>query len=96
MALPDVLTIEETASYLRLPKETIEKEAIHGKIPGKRIQDTWRFLKAGIDNWLQTHNSRAILLQQAGALADDGTMPELLANIYADRGRPESEEEAHV
>lgn len=96
MALPDVLTIEETASYLRLPKETIEEEAIHGKIPGKRIQDTWRFLKAGIDSWLLAHNSRTILLQQAGALADDETMSELLANIYAERGRAESEEEAQV
>jgi len=96
MTLPDVLTIEETASYLRLPKETIEEEAVYGKIPGKRIKDTWRFLKAGIDNWLQSHNSRTILLQQAGVLADDETLPELLANIYAERGRPESEKEVLV
>jgi hypothetical protein len=37
MTLPEVLTIEETASYLRLPKETIEEEAVYGKLPGKRI-----------------------------------------------------------
>ncbi len=26
----DVLTLEETAAYLRLPKETIERQAAHG------------------------------------------------------------------
>lgn len=57
MTLPEVLTIEEAASYLRLPKETIEEEAAYGKIPGRRIKDTWRFLKAAIDNWLQGYNN---------------------------------------
>lgn len=54
ITLPLILTIEETATYLRLPKETIEQQAIEGKIPGKQIQNSWRFLRSAIDMWLQS------------------------------------------
>ena len=91
---PPVLTLEEVADYLRLPKETIEREAVQGHIPGRRIEDTWRFLKAAIDDWLRSQDSRLLLLQQAGALAGDDTMDEMLASIYQQRGRPEVEEVA--
>ncbi len=92
MMVPDVLTLEEVANYLRLPKETVERQAVQGQIPGRRIEDTWRFLKAAIDDWLRSHDSRMILLQQAGALATDETLSEVRAAIYAERGRPEAEE----
>ena len=94
MSMPDVLTLEEVADYLRLPKETIERQANRGRIPGRRVEDTWRFLKAAINDWLRSQDSRVILLQQAGALAADDTLPELRTAIYAARGRPEAEEEA--
>lgn len=88
---PEVLTLDEVADYLRLPKETVERQASRGKIPGRRIEESWRFLKKAIDSWLQNHDSREILLYQAGALADDETLNELLNKIYAERGRPETE-----
>jgi excisionase family DNA binding protein len=69
MMMPDVLTLEEVAVYLRLPKETIQREATRGRIPGRQIDDTWRFLKAAIDDWLRSCDSRTILLKHAGALA---------------------------
>jgi excisionase family DNA binding protein len=86
--LQDVLTLDEVAKYLRLPKKTIERQAVQGKIPGRRIEESWRFLKKAIDHWLESHDSRDILLYQAGALADDDTLAELRASIYAERGRP--------
>lgn len=89
--LPEVMTLEEVAAYLRLPEATIERHALQGQLPGRRIEETWRFLKAALDEWLRAQDSRTILLQQAGALADDETMDELRANIYAERGRPEVE-----
>ncbi len=89
MMNPDVLTLDEVAHYLRLPKETIERQAIYNRIPGRRIDASWRFLKAAVDDWLRSYDSRAILLQQAGALAKDETLPELRAAIYAECGRPE-------
>jgi len=91
VTMPEVLILDEVASYLRLPKETVERQVARGKIPGRRIEESWRFLRKAIDNWLQTHDSREILLYQAGALADDDTLGELRKKIYAERGRPETE-----
>ncbi len=85
----DVLTLEETASYLRLPIETIERQALRGQIPGRRIEDSWRFLKAALDEWLRNYSGREILLSQVGAMADDDTLPELRAAIYTLREQPE-------
>lgn len=90
---PEVLTLEEAADYLRLPKEALERQAAQGHIPGRQIDDTWRFLKAAIDDWLRSHDGRTILLQQAGALATDESLPRLRTAIYAARGRPEQEED---
>lgn len=89
--VPEVMTLQEVADYLRLPEATVERHALQGQLPGRRIEETWRFLKAALDDWLRAQDSRTILLQQAGALADDETMDELRASIYAERGRPEVE-----
>lgn len=86
---PSVLTLEEAAEYLRLPQEIIERQAARGQIPGRRIEDRWRFLKAALDEWLRSHDSRAILLQQAGALVEDENLDTLRAAIYAERERSE-------
>src|SRR5919108_3538493 len=85
---PEVLTLEEVAAYLRLPQDTIVRQAAQGALPGRQIEDTWRFLKAAIDDWLRSHDSRALLLQQAGALAADESLPALREAIYAVRKRP--------
>lgn len=85
-----VLTIQEVADYLRLPEEIILQEVIQGHLPGRKIADTWRFLKDAIDDWLRTQDSRAILLSQAGTLKDDDTLDELLTSIYKERGRSKS------
>ncbi|MCP5046903.1 MAG: helix-turn-helix domain-containing protein [bacterium] len=87
----DVLTLDEVAKYLRLPRETVERQAIQGKIPGRRIEESWRFLKKSIDHWLESHDNRDIFLYQAGSLSDDETLADLRTSIYAERGRPEIE-----
>lgn len=69
--LPDVLTLEEASEYLRLPVEIVLRQALQGNIPGRKIEDNWRFLKTAIEDWLSSQSSRTILLQQASALADD-------------------------
>jgi excisionase family DNA binding protein len=89
--MPAVLTLDEVASYLRLPKEMVERQAAKGQLPARRIEDTWRFLKAAIDEWLRSQDSRMILLGQAGALTDDKTLSALRTAIYAERGRSEVE-----
>jgi excisionase family DNA binding protein len=88
---PDVLTIEEVADYLRVPTAAVEREVRRGHIPGRRIEDTWRFLRAAIDDWLGAHDARSLLLEQAGVFAADQTLEPLRAAIYAERGRPEAD-----
>jgi excisionase family DNA binding protein len=66
----EVLTIEEVANYLRLPAETVERQAAQGKLPGRKIGDDWRFLKTAVDDWLRSHDARTILLQQASAVVN--------------------------
>jgi len=85
-----VLTLKEAATYLKIPEEKIERQAIQGKIPGMRIEDEWRFLKTAIDDWLRSYDSRTILMNQAGALSDDEKSDELLMMIYLERGRSET------
>ncbi len=92
--MPDVMTLEETASYLRVPTEAVERVATRGQLPGRRIEDSWRFLRAAIDEWLRNNDSRTVLLQQAGALSDDETISEMLSNIYTTRGRPQRSTDA--
>jgi Helix-turn-helix domain len=79
--LPNILTIEETAAYLRLSPATVAQRAQQGDMPGQYIDNTWHFLKSEIDHWQQTHDKRAILLKQAGALADDDTLENLQSGI---------------
>jgi excisionase family DNA binding protein len=90
--MPEVLTPEEAATYLRLPQDTLLREAEHGQIPGRQVADTWRFLKAALDDWLRVQDRRSLLLQQAGALAVDESLPRLRQKIYAGRKRSETGE----
>ncbi|MFM2313396.1 MAG: hypothetical protein RLZZ04_2672 [Cyanobacteriota bacterium] len=77
VSIPDILTLEETSEYLRLPVETVLNQALKGNIPGRRVEDNWRFLKAAIDDWLRGKNSRSVLLSQAGTFADDNSLVQL-------------------
>ncbi|KYC35442.1 excisionase [Scytonema hofmannii PCC 7110] len=90
--LPEVLTLEEVSEYLRLPMETLQRQALQGKLPGRKIENEWRFLKVAIDDWLRAQSSRSTLLQQAGAFADDTSLAQLRTSIYQARGRSEVDE----
>jgi len=87
-----VLTMKEMASYLKIPEEKIENQVLQGKIPGRRIEDEWRFLRVAIDEWLRSYDTRTILISQSGALSDDEKLDELRMNIYSERKRSETED----
>jgi excisionase family DNA binding protein len=50
--MPEMMTTEEVAKYLKLHEVTICKHAAEGKIPATRIGRVWRFNKAAIDEWI--------------------------------------------
>nr|MBP8697837.1 helix-turn-helix domain-containing protein [Syntrophorhabdaceae bacterium] len=45
----NVLTIEELATYLKIPKSTLYKIVREGNIPSQKIGRHWRFGKGAID-----------------------------------------------
>ncbi len=92
ISVPEILTLKETSKYLRLPIETVLNQALKGNIPGRQIEDDWRFLKTAIDDWLSSKNSRSILLSQAGVFADDDSLEQLRESIYQQRERSEIED----
>jgi len=48
-----VMTLEELALYLKIPKSTLYKIVQEGRIPGQKLGKQWRFGKQAIDLWLQ-------------------------------------------
>ena len=89
MLTENVFTLKEMAVYLKMPEEKIEKQVLHGEIPGRRIENEWRFLKTAVDEWLKSYDTRNILISQFGALSDDEKLSELRMKIYSERGRSE-------
>ncbi len=59
-SLPEILTIEEVANYLRVPLSSLYKLAQQGKIPASKVGRHWRFRRENIDRWLdQQSNSNS-------------------------------------
>ena len=47
-----VMTLEELAEYLKLPKSTLYKLVQEGRIPGQKLGKQWRFSRQAIEKWL--------------------------------------------
>lgn len=47
-----VLTVDEAAEYLRIPKSTLYKLAQEGKVPCQKVGKHWRFSKDALHEWL--------------------------------------------
>lgn len=88
----DYLSREETAGYLRLPINEVERSASEGLLHGHRVNDSWLFSRTAINDWLREHDSRSLFLKQAGALTGDDALPQMLDEIYARRERLEVED----
>ena len=49
---PDVMTIDDLASYLQVSKSSLYKLAQSGKVPGQKVGKHWRFHRGTVDRWL--------------------------------------------
>lgn len=50
---PEIMTIGETAAYLRISKSSLYKLAQEGRIPRQKVGRHWRFRREAIDRWLE-------------------------------------------
>src|SRR5437868_98734 len=89
----DVLTLAETAAYLRVPAKEVLRMVVSEKLPGRKFGAEWRFFKRALQNWLGGYQGKKGLLSQLGTNRDDPYLDEMLENIYAQRGRPQTETE---
>jgi excisionase family DNA binding protein len=90
-----VMTLAETAAYLRLSEPETEELVYSKNLPGRCIGEQWRFLKCAVDDWLKglsVQSSKDAQMALAGVWKDDPTVPEMLKEIYRQRGRPMTED----
>lgn len=50
---PEIMTIGETAAYLRISKSSLYKLAQEGRIPCQKVGRHWRFRREAIERWLE-------------------------------------------
>lgn len=90
---PEVLTMAEAAEFLRVSESEIRDLIRQQGLPGRKIGDEWRFLKAGLQDWLRSPLiQKQWLMELAGAWKEDPYLDEMLKQIYAERGRPMTED----
>ena len=96
MKTVDVLTLAEAAAYLRTAPEEVLRLVREQGLPGKRVGEDYRFLKAAVQDWLRAPPSavdkQAFWHTHFGAIKGDPYLEEMLQEIYRQRGRPEAEE----
>lgn len=95
-AVSEVLTLAEAAAYLRLSEEDLVRLVREQGLPGRRLGQEWRFLKAALQDWLRTPppplKPSEDPMQWAGAFQEDPDLPEIVREAYRQRGRPMTEE----
>ncbi|MEW6248559.1 MAG: helix-turn-helix domain-containing protein [Nitrospirota bacterium] len=54
----EILTVEDVARFLRVPKSTVYKLARFGQLPASKIGKHWRFLRRDIQDWMHVRASQ--------------------------------------
>jgi Helix-turn-helix domain len=85
MATPEVLDLDEVAALLRLSPATVLREAREGRLPGRRIDEQWRFARIHILEWLRGEARDAVPAQTAAA-GETGPVGEDLEDLVAREG----------
>jgi len=82
--MPELMTLEELAQYLRFTTKTIYKLLKQGNIPAAKIGSKWRFDKQVIDEWLHQH----MKAKQANILVidDDPLIQSLIKETLEEAG----------
>jgi excisionase family DNA binding protein len=49
----EIMTIQETSDFLRIPLSSLYKLAQQGKIPCQKVGRHWRFHKQALEKWFE-------------------------------------------
>jgi len=92
--LRDVMTLAETARFLRVTSDQVQRMISEQELPGRQIGRSWRFLRSAVEEWLKGRPSRKDrILAQSGAFRDDAYLEEMLDRIFKERARPVAADE---
>lgn len=83
-SVQEVMTLAETATYLRVSEAAVEEAIRDQELPGRLIRGEWRFLKTSIRNWLGEGSKKPnhdAWMALGGVWKDDPTLQELLQTI---------------
>ncbi len=50
--LPEVLTADEAAAFVRVSEKTLRQLAKQGRVPAQKVGREWRFLRRALETWL--------------------------------------------
>jgi excisionase family DNA binding protein len=64
MHMPELLTTEEAAGYLRLSERKLYELVAHGAVPCSKVTGRWLFPKAALDRWVMAGLPAAVALAQ--------------------------------
>ena len=56
----DILNLEQARAYLKIGRNTILKLAAKGKIPAKKVGNSWRFSKRQLIKYIESGNNLVI------------------------------------
>lgn len=51
----EIMTIEETAEFLRIPVSSVYRLAQNGKIPAQKVGKHWRFYRPALTDWISAN-----------------------------------------
>jgi excisionase family DNA binding protein len=91
-----VLTLSEAAAYLRVAERQVQRLAEMRTLPGRQIGGEWRFLKAGLQDWLRAPTAvsgKEAFLALAGVWRDDPDVEQIVRDAHRRRGRTGVESE---
>ena len=82
--MPELMTLEEVADYLRVTRKTIYRLLEKRAIPSTRVGHQWRFDRGSVDAWLRQNSwgAAATIL----VIDDDGTVCELFRDTLEGAG----------
>ena len=87
----DVLTLSETAAYLRLAEADVVELVQAQGLPGRVVGKDWRFLKSAVQDWLRcdrpSKSNKEAWTKLAGVWKDDPDLDQVLEEINKQRGR---------
>jgi len=68
----DVLTIQDLADYLKIPRSTLYKIVRQGVLPCQKIGRHWRFRKSAIDQWFDKPGTGALASREKAKAMNQG------------------------